>query len=179
MKMNDQISHVPGICQKMDRTILYIGNYTAWLNVVLLLVILVQVILRYVFGQGLVYLEELEWHIFGVLIMFGYGYCLTENAHIRLNVFHRNFNMKNKEIIELVGHVFLLLPLMMVLFIHGIDFVESSYRVNESSDSPLGLPCRWVIKSAIPGSMIYLALALFSRIFRSIAVLVQKSDRRP
>lgn len=159
------------ISEKLDLLIRRLGDAFAWINVILILAILVQVILRYVFGCGQVYLEEIQWHLFGLLIMFGFGYCVTVDAHIRLDVFHRRFSPKTKEIVDLLGSLFLLFPLVFVLFVHGIDFVESSFRVGESSDSPLGLPYRWLIKAVIPVSMIVVAIAILSKCVRAAAVL--------
>lgn len=165
---------IPKICIVLDRFVLAVGRTLAWLNVLLVAVIIIQVVLRYVFGLGLVYLEELQWHLFGTLIMFGMAYGVTVNAHIRLDLVHRNLSERTKEVIEILGILFLLVPMMVVLLVHGIDFVESALRVNEGSDSPLGLPFRWIIKSVIPLSMAFLAVAVFSRTIRAVAIIFRK-----
>ncbi|MBD3667476.1 MAG: TRAP transporter small permease subunit, partial [Kangiella sp.] len=95
--------------------------------------------------------------------------------HIRLDLLHRNFSPRKKEWVELLGHIFLVWPLIFVLFTHGLDFVETSYRVSERSDSPLGLPYRWAIKSVLPISMFLLAVASFSRVLRAFLFIVKKS----
>ena len=163
----------PTVCRVIDTSITTIGRALAWLNVVLVVVILVQVVMRYVFGIGLVYLEELQWHLFAVLIMFGIVYGVPTNSHIRLDVLHRNFSRKTQELIEFLGILILLLPMAYVLFYHGLDFVESSYRVGERSDSPLGLPYRWIIKSVVPVSMGLLGLAGISRMLKALHTLIK------
>jgi len=172
--MNDEIDNAPRFCRMIDGFIRRIGHVIAWLNVVLIINILVQVILRYAFGKGMVWLEELQWHFYGVCIMFGISYGIVVNAHIRLDLLHQKFAPKKKEMVEFFGILFLLMPLIIILFVHGLDFVESAWRVNERSESPLGLPWRWIIKSVVPISMFFIVLASVSRVLRSAAIIFHK-----
>ncbi len=165
----------PAVCVSLDRFVLRIGQTIAWLNVATVLVIVIQVILRYVFGKGMVSLEELQWHLYAVCVMFGISYGIVTDSHIRLDLAHRKFSPRGKEWVEFLGILFLLLPLVVVLFIHGLDFVQSSYHLNESSDSPLGLPYRWIIKSVIPVSMALVGVAAVSRMIRAAALLFKKA----
>lgn len=166
----------PAVCRWIDGLVESIGKVTAWLNVALVLVILVQVIMRYGFGKGMVPLEEMQWHLYAVLIMIGLSYDVAVDGHIRLDVLHRKFSPKTKEWVDVLGSLFLLLPMVVVLFIHGLDFVATSIRINESSDSPLGLPYRWIIKSFVPISMFLLGLAACSRVIRGLSNIFRRSQ---
>jgi TRAP-type mannitol/chloroaromatic compound transport system permease small subunit len=166
----------PVVCRGIDGLVVGIGKAVAWLNVALVLVILIQVIMRYGFGQGMVRLEELQWHLYAVLIMIGLSYDVVVDGHIRLDVLHRRFSPKAKEWVDVLGTIFLLLPMVVVLFVHGLDFVATSIRINEASDSPLGLPYRWIIKSFVPISMFLLGLAAISRVIRGLSNIFRKSQ---
>ncbi|RMG57408.1 MAG: TRAP transporter small permease subunit [Deltaproteobacteria bacterium] len=163
---------VPKICLVLDGWVKKIGEWASWLNGILVIVIIVQVVLRYVFGRGLVSLEELEWHLYAVGIMLGLSYCLTTDSHIRLDIFHVNFSRRTKEVVEVLGILFLVLPFAFIVFAHSLDFVYESIRVNEHSDAPLGLPFRWIIKSFIPIGFGLLMVAGLSRAIRGVAYLV-------
>lgn len=169
--MNFKYDKMPFICQRIDAFTVGLGNTVCWLNVFLVLVILVQVTLRYVAGISVVALEELQWHLYGLLIMFGLSFNLTTDRHIRLDLVHRKLSPRKKEIIEFWGILFLLLPMVIIFFYHGLDFAAGSYRVGETSGSPLGLPCRWLIKGIIPLSMVLLGMAAVSRLIRAAAFL--------
>jgi TRAP-type mannitol/chloroaromatic compound transport system permease small subunit len=173
--MKEEARKIPAVCRVLDGIILHVGNTLSWLNVVLVLVILVQVILRYAFGKGMVSLEELQWHLYAVCIMFGLSYGIITDSHIRLDLLHRRFSTKQKEIVEFFGMLLLVMPMVLVLFLHGIDFVETSIRIGERSDSPLGLPYRWIIKSVVPVSMVFMAIAAISRMIRSVYLIFRKS----
>ncbi|MEH6578891.1 MAG: TRAP transporter small permease subunit [Amphritea sp.] len=174
--MNEQ-SNLPSVplADKVDRAIQKIGLTIAWTYVLLVLVIITQVILRKGFSSGLIVLEELQWHLYGVGVMFGLSYAQTTNSHVRVDLFYSKFRAKTKYIIEILGILILVLPFVWVIFIHSLDFVADSWRINEHSESPSGLPWRWLIKSVIPASMILLGIAVLSRLYRD-TVLLFKGD---
>jgi len=158
----------------IDAVIRGIGHVIMWTNLVLIAVIILQVILRYGFGRGLVILEELQWHLYALGIMFGASYALTLDSHIRVDIVHARLSEKWRYRWDLFGIIFLLLPFAIVIFHQSLDFMQESWRVNERSDAPLGLPWRWAIKSVIPISFGLLIAATVGRAVRIIAILRRK-----
>ena len=167
--------HIQSLSKVLDRFIAGVGETAAWLNVVLVVVIITQVVLRYVFSKGLVRLEELQWHLYAVGIMIGLSYCATGDTHIRLDLLHHRFSRRRKEVVDLLGTVFLLMPMVIIILMHSWPFVAESFRIKEASDSVVGLPYRWVIKSFILISFGLLGLAGVSRIIRAVAFLIRRS----
>jgi TRAP-type mannitol/chloroaromatic compound transport system permease small subunit len=152
----------------LDALIRTIGHCVMWANIVLIVVIILQVVLRYGFGRGLVVLEELQWHLYAVGIMFGASYAQILDNHIRVDIIHSRLSDKWKLRWDLFGIVFLLLPFIVVIFHQSLDFVAESFRLGERSDAPLGLPWRWAIKAVIPISFALLGVATISRAIRII-----------
>jgi|TARA_B100000586_G_scaffold131459_1_gene95051 TRAP-type mannitol/chloroaromatic compound transport system permease small subunit len=173
--MSIDTNRIPKFCQKIDNFIRRTGEAASWINGILILVIILQVVLRYVFGVGMVILEELQWHLYAVGIMLGLSYCLVMDTHIRLDIAHEKFSPRTQEIIELLGTIFLLLPIIIIILIHSWPFLEESIRINERSDSPVGLPFRWIIKTFLPLGFSLLGLAAISRMIRSIHFLKNRS----
>ena len=155
-------------CDLLDKVILSIGHVVMWSNVALVVVIILQVVLRYGFGKGLVVLEELQWHLYAIGIMFGASYAQVLDSHIRVDIIHSHLSDRWKMRWDLFGIVFLLLPFVVVIFLQSLDFVEESFRLGESSDAPLGLPWRWAIKGVIPVSFALLVVATISRAVRIV-----------
>ena len=162
------------LADTIDSWILRSGHFLSWANVLLIVITVLQVVLRYGFGRGLVVLEELEWHLYAIAFMFGLSYALTTNSHVRVDLIQMKFSRKTKEWIDLFGHIFLLLPFVIACLYYGWEFFHSSWVFNEHSDAPLGLPWRWLIKGVIPLSMVYLGAATISKIIRSISVIRSK-----
>ena len=80
--MNQEAEHAPKICVALDKLILGVGQTLSWLNVILIAIIILQVILRYVFGRGLVILEELQWHLYAVGIIVGLSFGEWIHKHL-------------------------------------------------------------------------------------------------
>ena len=145
-----------------------------WANGLLVVVIIVQVVLRYGFGQGQVFLEELQWHLYALAVMFGVSYAQATNSHIRVDVVAMRLSTKATRLWEVFGIVVFVLPFVFVVFYHSLDFVAESWRLNERSDAPLGLPWRWAIKAVIPISFALLGVAAVSRLVRDFVLLVRQ-----
>ena len=177
--MQENKRELPRFCKAIDSFIERLGSVVCWLNTILLVNIVVQVILRYALGEGKIWLEELEWHFYAVLILMGLSYCLVTDKHVRLDVFNRKFSVTKQEYVDLFGMIFLVLPLFSILLFHGLGFLATAWHVNESSPHPLGLPYWWIIKAFIPITMGLVLLAALSRIVRAVMVINQiKKDQR-
>lgn len=152
----------------IDRTIALIGKATSWLTLVLVLVIVIDVFLRYAFNSTSAASFELEWHLFALIFLLGAAWTLQNDKHVRVDVFYHRFSEKKKAWVNLVGTIILLLPFCAVGFWESLSFVESSYVIQETSPQPGGLPARYLIKASIPAGFLLLGLQGVSIIFKSI-----------
>ncbi|MFY0602094.1 MAG: TRAP transporter small permease subunit [Cyclobacteriaceae bacterium] len=164
------------IYSSIDRMNQMIGSLVSWLSLLLVLVIVFDVLLRYVFNWSSPLSFELEWHLFSILFLLSAGWTLQRDKHVRVDVFYNSFSQKKKDIVNIFGTVFFLIPLCCVAVIESIPFVINSYQVLEKSNDPGGLPARYLIKSMIPIGFICLGLQGVSMIFRSILNLTHPQD---
>jgi TRAP-type mannitol/chloroaromatic compound transport system permease small subunit len=155
-----------------------VAETTAWLNVALIAVILLQVVLRYGFNKGLVPLEELMWHLYAVAFMFGMAYAVTNDSHIRVDVVHMSLPKRTQHVFEILGILLLLMPVLWVLFDHSLGWVAEAYRVNESSQNPTGLPYRWLIKGVVPVTMGLIFIAALARLIQEVMLLLHHTSER-
>ena len=169
-----QLTKVP-LADWFDHVIKRFGQGISWVYFLLIIVIVTQVVLRRGFSSGLIILEELQWHLYAIGVLFGLAYAQASNAHVRVDVLSSHFSKRWSHIVEITGICLLLLPFLYVIFYHSIDFVYESYRTSERSNAPSGLPFRWLIKSVIPLSIALLTLAALSRLYREI-VLLRKGE---
>jgi len=143
-----------------------IGQAISWLWVALLAVIVLNVLLRYAFGEGRIEFEEIQWHLYSAGFLLGLGYAYQADAHIRVDVLHARFSPALQAWIELYGIMLFLLPFIALILIYAVPFVWTSYRLSEISASPGGLPMRWAIKGAMPLGFALLLIATLSRLSR-------------
>lgn len=166
----------PKISKTLDSLVYNIGLAFAWSSSALVAVIIIQVIMRYGFSQSNVALEEMQWHLYGIMLIIAISYTLVTNKHIRLDVFYCRFSPKTQAKVDFFGMIFLFLPMVFVIFSHGLDVFADSWRVFERSDSPTGLCCRWLFKAFFPAGMILYGLAGISRAIYMFKIMRQGDD---
>ena len=152
--------------RRIDRAADRVGRITSYIWLLLLGVIVVNVLLRYALNQGRIEMEELQWHLYSLGFLLGLGYAYQADAHIRVDVLHERFRHRTKAWIELYGILLLLLPFITLILIYSAPFVASSFEAGEVSNSPGGLPLRWLIKAALPLGFFLLLLTVAARLLR-------------
>jgi len=155
----------------IDRFLRRLGDAASWVWALLLAVIVTNVVLRYVFGSGRIEFEELQWHLYSVGFLCGLSYCVSADAHVRVDVLRDRFSPRRQAWIELYGLLLLLLPFIALVSVFAVPFVAESWRSGEISPSPGGLPYRWAIKGALLAGFVLLGLAAGSRLLRVSAYL--------
>ena len=159
----------------VDRVLSVIGRAASWLWVVLLAVIVLNVTLRYVFGEGRIEFEELQWHINAVAFLLAIAYAYRVDAHIRIDLISNRLRPRLQVWIELYGTLLLLIPFIAVVLWFAWPFLAHSFSVSEISPSPGGLPLRWLLKAVLPIAFVLLLVAVASRLSRMWAFLTEQS----
>lgn len=155
----------------LDAIVRGIGNAVSWIWAALVAVIVVNVTLRYVFGEGRIEFEELQWHLYAIGFLIGLSYCIQNDSHIRIDIFQEHFRPRTKAWIELFGIITLLIPYTTVVLVYAPSFIEYSIRTSEVSSAPGGLPYRWAIKSVMFIAYLLILTAAISRLSRACALL--------
>ena len=154
-----------------DKIIDFFGNIVAFLLILMIFNVVYDVFMRYVFHNSSIAMQELEWHLFAVIMLYGTGYALRHNAHVRVDFLYDRFLPKKKAWVNILGTIFFLLPLVLLVIYGSIDFVMDSYTTHEISEDPGGLPYRWIIKAQIPFAFIFLIFCAFNFVIHNINVL--------
>lgn len=160
----------------IDRVTVPVGRASSLLLPLLMLVIVLNVGLRYGFGLGLVEFEELQWHINAVVVLGCLAFAYRDEAHVRVDVWHARFSPRRKAWIELVGGIVLLMPFVIGVCWFAWGSFVYSYSIGEGSPMPSGLPARYLIKFALFAGFLLLGLQGLSAIFRSVGKLAAIDD---
>jgi len=160
------------IAVAIDASVKAVGHVVMWANVLLMGAIFAQVSLRYLLSQNYPKLDEIQWHFYGIVTMIGISYALITDSHVRVDVLHMQLSRRAQRIIEVIGILTLLTPFIYLMIDQGYDYFYESFRVNERSDSPTGLPARWAFKAVIPISFVLLALAALARLIHDGHALI-------
>ncbi|PHQ24889.1 C4-dicarboxylate ABC transporter permease [Marinobacter guineae] len=159
------------ISQWIDGGISLIGKGASWLWIVVTGVIIWAVVGRYVFDEGSVTLEEVQWHLAGIGWLLGLSYTLVVDDHVRVDVLHERLSLRGQAWIELFGLLFLLLPFLGLAVYEMFPYAYHSWQQGETSQAPAGLPYRWVLKGILAVSFSLLIVAALSRLLKVTALL--------
>ena len=85
-----------------------IGQTSAWFVVGLIALTLFDVMMRYIFHAGSVALQELEWHLFGLIILMGASFTLQQGNHVRVDLIYSSAWMseRSRRWVDIAGTVF-------------------------------------------------------------------------
>ena len=136
----------------------FIGTITAIAMVLMILNVFYDVIMRYFFRSGSIGMQEMEWHLFSVIILLGVAYTLKEDGHVRVDLIYDTLSTKKKAMINMLGAVIFILPIAVLVGLSSIDNMVEAYISMEQSGDPGGLHYRWIVKGLIPLSFLLLII---------------------
>ncbi len=152
-----------------------LGKLTAWLVVIMVLLISYDVAMRYIFKSGSIALQELEWHLFSLIFLLGAAYTMKHDDHVRVDLIYRSERLSDhyRAWVNIFGGLFFLIPFCLLVIINSSPFVENSFLLNETSPDPGGLPYRWILKAMIPFGFSLLMLQGLADILKNINLIRQ------
>lgn len=154
----------------IDAVSTWIGQRVAWLIVIAAIIGASNAIVRKLFDTSSNAWLELQWWLFGVAFLFAAPWTLKDNEHIRIDVLSAQLSQRWRNIIEIVGHIFFLLPAAGLIFYTSWHFAAISWAQNEQSKDAGGLP-QWPIKFVIPVAFALLFAQGLSELIKRIAIM--------
>ena len=159
----------------------YIDNFTdrcgrllAWLVLAMALLTTVVVVLRYGFNTGSIMAQEAVTYMHGCLFMLGAAYALKSGAHVRVDIFYRNFSERGRAWVNSLGGIVFLMPLCAFIGVSSWSYVTESWAILETSPEPGGIPAVFLLKSLLPLMAVNLFLQGLAETLRSTLVLVEE-----
>jgi TRAP-type mannitol/chloroaromatic compound transport system permease small subunit len=159
----------------LERALARLAAAAAWLFLVAAAVIGFDVVTRkfgyQLPGFGSTRLQELQWHLHTALFAFWLGYAYTRDAHVRIDTLVAGAGARARAALELVGCLLIALPFCAVGLYFALDYSWTAWLRNEASESPSGLPYRFVPKGLIAAAFLLLTAAVVARALRALAAL--------
>lgn len=128
------------LSERLDAFSRATGKAASWLTLAMVLITVVIVVLRYAFDAGMIWLQESLTWMHAVVFMMGAAWTLERDEHVRVDVFYRNMNDKQKAIVDVCGVVLFLLPFCAYMFYEGLEYVQRAWQIREISRDTGGLP---------------------------------------
>lgn len=160
------------LVQRIDAFTERSGKLLAWLALGMALVTTFIVILRYGFNIGSIPAQESVTYMHGALFLLGAAYALKHGAHVRVDIFYRNYRPRTRAWVDSLGGIVFLLPLCVFIITSSWDYMTESWAMRESSPEPGGIPAVYLLKTIIPLGAINLAVQGVAEVLRAALVLI-------
>jgi len=154
----------------IDTVTAAIGRWVYWLVFAAVLVSAGNAIVRKLFDISSNAWLELQWYLFGAVFMLASAYTLQRNEHIRIDIVSNMLPARGRNWIDVIGHVFFLLPLTIVMIWRMAPWVIEGIQSGEISASAGGLTI-WPARLILLLGFVLLFFQAISELIKRIAVM--------
>ena len=146
-----------------------------WLVLIMTVISAGNAVVRFTVNYSSNGLLEIQWYLFAAIFMLCSPYTLQKNEHVRIDVLSSKLSPRGLAVIDIIGTLFFLLPMVIVVLWLSLPLVADSFHINEMSANAGGL-IRWPVKILLPIGFTLLALQGISELIKRIAFLAGMID---
>ncbi len=158
------------LARAIDRMTAIIGKSVGWLILVAVLVSAANALVRKIFSVSSNAYLELQWYLYGAAFLLTAAQTLRQNEHIRIDILYGAQSRHTQHWIDLLGHLFFLMPFVILMDAYLVPYVALSYHSGEVSSNAGGL-ILWPAKALLLAGFLLLTLQGTSEIIKKIAIL--------
>lgn len=155
----------------VDKISTYVGKASAWLIVVLTLLVCYDVTNRYVLNSPSPWIFDVSTMMYGALFMLAGAYTLSQDAHVRGDFLYGSMKPRTQAAFDLVLYIVFFLPGIAALCYAGWDFAGTSWRIQEHSSLSANGPPIYHFKTLIPIAGILIMIQGLAEIARCVVCL--------
>jgi TRAP-type mannitol/chloroaromatic compound transport system permease small subunit len=163
--------NVQKLLHTIDGISTWVGKAAAWLIVVLMTVVCVEVFKRYIMNMPTAWIFDLDNILYGSLFMLCGAYTLAQNAHVRGDFLYSSMRPRTQAALDLVLYVVFFIPGIAALIYAGYHFAADSWRIAEHSNVTADGPPVYHFKSVIPIAGALVMLQGIAEIMRAVVCL--------
>ena len=159
-----------------DKSNKVIGEYISWFIIFMVIIQLIIVMARYIFGIGFLKLQELLIYLHGLSFTLAAGYTLLNDEHVRVDLIYRSSSNIYKSIINILGSLFFLIPFCLITYLTSLPYVQRSWKIFEGSPETSGLNAVFLLKTALIIFPLLLLIQAVSIIYRNIKKIIESKN---
>jgi TRAP-type mannitol/chloroaromatic compound transport system permease small subunit len=167
------------LARRIDRLQDRFGRGVSWMMLAMVVVVFGDVLSRYLFRTTYVFVQELEWYLFGASYLLAAGYTLLFDEHVRVDIVYSKLSPRKKAWFDLVLFLLFFFPSCLLVIYTAWPFVRNSWAVWEGSPDPGGIPGRWALKSMIIVGFAFLLLQGLSETIKRLYWAMGWEEREP
>lgn len=149
----------------------WVGKAAAWLMIVLMLVVCIEVFKRYILNAPTAWIFDAQNMLYGSLFMLAGAYTLAQNAHVRGDFFYSSMKPRTQAVLDLILYFVFFIPGIAALIYAGTDYAADSWRIAEHSNVTADGPPIYHFKTVIPIAGALVMLQGVAEILRCIVCI--------
>jgi TRAP-type mannitol/chloroaromatic compound transport system permease small subunit len=154
------------LSQLIDSITEFVGRSIIWVVLVVTLISCGNAIMRYTINYSSNAFLEIQWYLFAVIFLFGAGYTLKRNEHVRIDLIAGKFSKRGQAMIDIFGIIFFLMPMAIAIMWMSWPIFLLALKTNEMSSNAGGL-ILWPARLMVP-------LGFFLLVMQGISELIKK-----
>lgn len=162
---------VQSFLHTIDGISTWVGKAAAWLMILLMAVVCIEVIKRYALNMPTAWIFDAENMMYGSLFMLCGAYTLAQNAHVRGDFLYSSMRPRTQAGLDLVLYIVFFIPGIAALIYAGYDYAWVSWQIREHSNVTADGPPVYHFKTVIPIAGALVMLQGVAEIVRCIACL--------
>ena len=151
------------------------GEWTSLLIIPLLIVVIYEVCMRYLFNAPTIWGFETTTFLYGMHYMFGLSYTDVTGGHVKVDIFTSRASSKVQTILSILTTLVMFLPVMLCMTIWSFKFALTSIEGLELNSTSWAPPI-YPFKSIMALTFLFLLLQGIANLIRDIRMLTEKTD---
>lgn len=159
-----------GFLRTVDQISTWVGKAAAWLIVILMGLICVEVVKRYLLNNPTSFIFEISNMFYGTAFMLAGAYALANNAHVRGDFLYSSMRPRTQALLDLILYIAFFIPGILALVYAGYHYAAESWKISERMTVGSGPPV-YPFKTIIPIAGAFVLLQGVAEIVRCIICL--------
>jgi len=160
----------------VDKVNTFIGNITGFGVPLLGMIVLYEVIMRYVFNSPTIWVFDTSQFLMGAIYFLGAGYTLLREKHANMDMIYVRLSTKGKAVIDLITGVMALTFLSMLVWNSGLMAWESII-FNETFSASAFEPPLYPIKIIFFVGCLLFLLQFLAKFINDLATVFSKTKK--
>jgi TRAP-type mannitol/chloroaromatic compound transport system permease small subunit len=152
------------------------GNLGRWLTIPLVLIIVIEVVMRYIFNHPTMWAFESSIMLGTALFAFAFSYTERLNAHVRVDIFYTKLSPRGKALIDVIGGLLIFLPVIALLVYSSWGWMFHAWKIKEKMILTYWYPPAYPLRTAIALGFALLILQGLAGLFRNFYLLIRNKN---
>ena len=161
------------IVQVIDSVSEWTGKIVRWACVALVLVLIYEVTMRYVFGAPTIWAYETSMMLGATIAALGWAYTHRHHGHVRIDIFYGRLSTRWKAITDAFGALLFFFPLLFALTYAAVNKVKFSWLIKETLIESVWYPPATPIRIIVLIGFFLFALQGIAQFLRDFYLIIR------